>query len=81
MTSLKAYTIQEVADMLRVHHHTVRRRIRDGDIRYFRVGSGIRILDMDLREYLDSVASAPPRPRRVGRPPAITAETVASLRE
>jgi excisionase family DNA binding protein len=49
-------TVQEAADLLRVHHQTVRRRIRAGDLPAFRLGadphSELRIKRGDLEQWL-----------------------------
>lgn len=40
--NLKFYTVNELADLLGVHHNTVRRNIRCGRINAFRAGRGKR---------------------------------------
>lgn len=36
-------TIKEVADLLRVHHTTIRRYVRDGELPSIRLGNKLRI--------------------------------------
>jgi excisionase family DNA binding protein len=48
-------TLKEVAARLRVHPETVRRLVRKGDLRAGRIGNGYRVLERDLREYLESL--------------------------
>lgn len=49
---LTCYTIQEVAELLKVHFHTVRKLLRQGDLKSFRVGSQIRIARQELEDYI-----------------------------
>jgi excisionase family DNA binding protein len=46
-------TVAEVARQLRVSNMTVYRLIKSGHLRAVRVGRGYRILDEDVRKYLD----------------------------
>jgi excisionase family DNA binding protein len=46
-------TVAEVAQQLRVSNMTVYRLIKSGHLRAVRVGRGYRILDEDVRKYLD----------------------------
>jgi excisionase family DNA binding protein len=46
-------TVAEVAHELRVSNMTVYRLIKSGHLRAVRVGRGYRILDGDVRKYLD----------------------------
>jgi excisionase family DNA binding protein len=46
-------TVAEVARDLRVSNMTVYRLIKSGHLRAVRVGRGYRILDGDVRKYLD----------------------------
>ena len=48
-------TVKEAAELLRVHHQTVRRHIRSGDLPAYRLGSGmseLRIMRDDLEGWL-----------------------------
>jgi len=45
-------TVREVADLLRVHPHTVRRLIRDAELASYRVGRQIRVRRDDVEEYI-----------------------------
>ena len=47
-------TIEEVADILRVSTVTVRKLIREGKLKSFRVGLQIRIKRVDLDRYISS---------------------------
>lgn len=44
-------TVQEVADLLKVNEATVRRWIRDGELRAIDIGKGWRIADADLSRF------------------------------
>lgn len=44
-------TVHEVADLLKVNEATVRRWIRDGDLRAIDIGKGWRIADADLATF------------------------------
>jgi excisionase family DNA binding protein len=46
-------TVAEVARQLRVSNMTVYRLIKAGDLRAVRVGRGYRLLEDDVRKYLD----------------------------
>lgn len=45
-----AYTVQEVADILKVHPHTVRSLIHSGELKAEKIGRGYRIMRSDLAE-------------------------------
>ena len=47
------YTIEEVADFLRVSIRTVRRYLKDGTIRGFKVGQNWRISDEEVSRYIN----------------------------
>ena len=50
-----AYTVADVADLLRVHPVTVRRWIREGRLRAWRLGPGkdrFRVMAEDLRNFM-----------------------------
>lgn len=46
------YTVDEVADMLRISASTVRLLIRQGELKAIRVGGQLRIRKEDLDEYI-----------------------------
>ncbi len=48
------YTVQEVAELLKVHEATVWRWCRSGDLRAFRVGQQWRIAASDLHRLMDA---------------------------
>lgn len=52
--SPKLYTVQEVADALRVHSRTAYRLVKEGKIKGIKVGSQWRIPESALLEYIDS---------------------------
>ncbi|MDK2957215.1 MAG: hypothetical protein PWQ57_2711 [Desulfovibrionales bacterium] len=52
------YTIQEVADILRVHPRTIYRLIREADLKAIKVGSQWRISETALFEFFDKGGQA-----------------------
>ena len=54
-------TVAEVVDMLRVHEQTVRRWIRDGQLRAYNIGgkSGYRVRGRDLDAFLEGRVQEP----------------------
>lgn len=56
-------TVHEVADLLKVNEATVRRWIRDGELRAIDIGKGWRIADADLVDFFHHHET---RPREVG---------------
>jgi excisionase family DNA binding protein len=61
--SREAYqTVREVADRLKVNEATVRRWIRDGDLRAIDIGKGWRIADSDFEAFLTTHATRPRAP-------------------
>lgn len=52
-------TVKEVADRLKVAEATVRRWIKDGQLRAIDIGKGWRIADADLDEFLLAHQTAP----------------------
>lgn len=56
-------TVHEVADLLKVNEATVRRWIRDGELRAINIGKGWRIADADLVDFFHHHET---RPREVG---------------
>lgn len=55
-------TVGEIVELLKVHEQTVRRWLRDGDLRGYNLGgkSGYRIKASDLDAFLESRAEVPP---------------------
>ncbi len=51
---MQLYTLEEVADILRVSVSTVRRMINDGELKAKRVRGQLRVLKSDLEEYISS---------------------------
>lgn len=48
------YTLREVAQIIRCHYETVRRRVKRGDIEYVqKPGCAIRITETALADYLE----------------------------
>ena len=61
------YTVNEVAELLRVAHGTVRREITRGRLETCRVGRAIRVSEEQLERYLSKPTLTPPTapaPRR-----------------
>lgn len=52
-------TVREVADLLKVNEVTVRRWIKDGELRAIDIGKGWRIGPDDLDAFLDDHATRP----------------------
>jgi excisionase family DNA binding protein len=48
------YTIQELADAWRVHHSAIRRLIKNGSLKAFRVGNQWRIPEESVKAYIDN---------------------------
>ncbi len=57
MTEERLWTVNEVAEFLRVQPTTVLRRLRSKAIRGFHLGNTWRIADADLQSYLQSLAN------------------------
>ena len=51
------FTVNEVADQLKISVRSVRRLIASGNIRVHRIGRAVRISEIDLADYLDSTRS------------------------
>lgn len=49
------YTIYEVADMMKLHHKTIRRMISNGDLPASKVGRQWRIKKADLERFTESM--------------------------
>jgi len=52
--SREVYTIEEVAQMLKISQATVRRKIKSGDLRSNKIGKLYRISEKDLLKYLET---------------------------
>jgi len=48
------YTLEQVAEILQVSVHTVRRLIKEGKIKAIRVGIQLRVTQKDLDRFLES---------------------------
>jgi excisionase family DNA binding protein len=48
----KYYTIYEVAQLLNIHHFTVRRNIERGNLKAVKIGNIYRIAESDLQAFL-----------------------------
>lgn len=59
MTTGQFQTVKDIADLLKVGEPTVRRWIKDGDLRAIDVGRGWRIAPEDLEEFLGRHANRP----------------------
>ena len=47
-------TVKEVAEILKVHHMTVRRLIEKRELRAARIGRSIRIDEVNLKKFIKS---------------------------
>ena len=45
------YTIYEVADILKVHHHTIRRAIKEDRLKAIKIGREWRVKKEDITNY------------------------------
>jgi excisionase family DNA binding protein len=61
--SAEVYTVEQVAERLKLHPKTVLRFIRDGRLRAVKVGKSYRVLRADL----DALAGVAPSPRAAAR--------------
>jgi excisionase family DNA binding protein len=53
-------TIDQTAERLQVHHHTVRRLIKDGRLKYYRPGRKYLIPVSSIMAFLESTAGGTP---------------------
>lgn len=51
---MKLYTVDEIAEKLKLSKYTIYQRIKDGDLTAIRLGRCYRISEDDLQKYLDS---------------------------
>lgn len=56
-------TINEVAKMLNLHEITIRRHIKQGKLKAFKVGRKVRIRREDLEEFIKPVYPVRPAPK------------------
>ncbi len=54
----KYYTLEEIAQILKVHRETVRRYIRKGDLKAARIGKEYRVREDDLNTFYESKKKA-----------------------
>lgn len=47
------YSVKEVAKELKVHENTIRRWIRDGDLKCLKIGKQVRITEEQLKQFLE----------------------------
>lgn len=66
MGTQKVYTVQEVADRLKVHHLTVRRWMKAGQLKYMRLGEGegpgrreVRITEQAVQAFMGKKKNSP----------------------
>lgn len=58
------YTVQEVADTLRVHARTAYRLITNGEIKAVKIGSQWRIPESALNDYIEEGLNRPVREKK-----------------
>lgn len=54
-------TVRQVAYILKVHHLTIRRYIRDGKLKAIRIGGNVRVKESDLQNFHTNLTMAPPQ--------------------
>jgi excisionase family DNA binding protein len=59
MATEQFQTVKDIAETLKVCEATVRRWIKDGDLRAINVGRGWRVAHEDLEEFLNRHANRP----------------------
>jgi excisionase family DNA binding protein len=52
-------SVRQVAYILKVHHLTIRRYIKEGKLKAVRVGGNIRIKEADLNQFHKDLSAAP----------------------
>ncbi len=52
MTEIKVYTLQEIADILKVSRQTIYNYLRANKLRATKYGKEYRVLEEDLKEFL-----------------------------
>jgi len=53
MTTVKCYTLQEAAEILKLYPDTVRRHIKQGKINAVKIGNRIRITEDEINRLLN----------------------------
>ena len=51
---MNIYTVEEVADLLKIKPETVRIMLRDNEINGFKAGKAWRVTEDDLKKYIQS---------------------------
>ena len=51
---MKIYTVEEVADLLKIKPTTVRAMLRDNELNGFKAGKAWRVTEEDLKKYIQS---------------------------
>jgi len=54
---MKYYTVEEIAEMLKMNKFTVYKWVQNKQIKFIKIGSSVRISEDDLQEYLDKCKS------------------------
>ena len=49
---MKVYTVEEVADLLKIKPETVRVMLRDNELNGFKAGKAWRVTEDDLKKYI-----------------------------
>lgn len=49
---MKFYAVNEVAEMLSVHPETIRRNLKSGKLKGYKVGKDWRVEESEIREFL-----------------------------
>jgi len=52
-------SVRQVAYILKVHHLTIRRYIKEGKLKAVRVGGNVRIKESELQEFHKDLSAAP----------------------
>ena len=60
METMKFYSLEQVAELLGVNYQLVYKLVRSGELRAVRVGKVYRVLEADLRDYIQIGRSSPP---------------------
>ena len=62
MVDERWYTVAEIVELLKVHEQTVRRWLREGELRGYNLGgkSGYRVRESDLAAFLEGRAEGGP---------------------
>lgn len=60
METMKFYSLEQIAELLGVNYQLVYKLVRAGDLPAVRVGKVYRVLEADLRDYIQTGRSTPP---------------------